>query len=77
MQVGGEQFGTGVSLGSKTANNKNIFYFGTGKGNTYWTGDVCDILVYDRVLTDEELADVNEYLRDLYDARTRPSPPTA
>lgn len=71
VQVGGEQFGTGVSLGSKTANNKNIFYFGTGKGNTYWTGDVCDILVYDRVLTDEELADVNEYLRDLYEPKDK------
>ena len=71
MQVNGAAFGTGESKGSVTNNNKDIFYFGTGKRNTYWTGDVCDILVYDRVLTDEELVDVNEYLRELYEPKDK------
>lgn len=71
VQVNGEKFGTGVSLGSKTGNNKSTVYFGTGKGNTYWTGDICDILVYDRVLTEEELADVNDYLRELYEPKDK------
>lgn len=72
VQVGGEQFGTGVSLGSKTANNKNIFYFGTGKENTYWKGTLCEVLVYDRALTDAELENVYNYLDDKYTEKTEP-----
>ncbi len=69
VDVNGEDFGTGNSLTGTTGNNKDTIYFGTGKSNTYWTGKVCEIMVYDRVLSDAELNRIYEYLEEMYEPR--------
>ena len=66
VDVDRQDFGTGTSLSGTTGNNKNIVYFGTGKENSYWTGSVCEIMVYDRVLTDDEVNSIYNYLEDKY-----------
>lgn len=66
IDVDGEDFGTGASKGSTTGHNKNIVYLGTGKENTYWTGDLCELLVFSRALSDEELEVIYDYLDEKY-----------
>ena len=66
VDVDGTDFGTESSKAATTKNNKNIVYFGTGKENTYWDGTVCDIMLYDRVLTDTELQNIYDYLDEKY-----------
>ncbi len=68
VDVDGADFATGSSNGSSTDHNKNIVYLGTGKENTYWTGTLCELLFYDRVLTDSEVAAVYDYLDAKYAA---------
>ncbi|MBR6528030.1 MAG: Ig-like domain-containing protein [Lachnospiraceae bacterium] len=69
IDVDGADVGTGTSKAAKTANNKNVVYLGTGKQNTYWNGEVCEIIFYDRALTDDELANVYKYLEDTYEKK--------
>ena len=67
VDVNGADFGTGASEGSATGHNKNVVYLGTGKENTYWNGTLCELLVYDRTLSDAEVKAVYAYLDEKYD----------
>lgn len=62
----GGSFSTGNSLGSETKNISDRIWIGRGRGDCYWEGSIREILVYDRVLEDEELAEIYEYLNDAY-----------
>ncbi len=74
VEVDGNHFDEGTSKADKTANNSNVVYFGAGKmeggNNTYWNGEVCEIMVYDRALTDDELSNIYKYLEDTYESET-------
>ncbi len=66
VEADGTPLAGGASKASQTGNNKNIVYLGAGKGGTMWTGSVSEILFYNRVLSDEEVAGVYRYLEDKY-----------
>lgn len=64
--VDGVNFQTVASKGSVTKNNKATVYLGTGKDNEYWTGTICELMLFDHELTDAELEQVYTYLNDTY-----------
>jgi hypothetical protein len=41
-------------------------YIGRGINNTYFNGEISEILVYDRVLSADETAAVEKYLRNKF-----------
>ena len=72
VDVDGQDYGA-ISIenpGAATKNNDSLVLFGRGKtpsaGKTYWDGTVCEILFYNRTLTDAELEAVYAYLNDKY-----------
>jgi hypothetical protein len=44
-------------------------YLGRGINNTYYNGEISEVLVYNRVLTVEEAASVESYLRNKFGTR--------
>jgi Concanavalin A-like lectin/glucanases superfamily len=44
-------------------------YIGRGLNNTYFNGEISEILVYDRILTADETATVESYLRNKFGTR--------
>jgi hypothetical protein len=44
-------------------------YLGKGLGNTYFKGEISEVLVYDRVLSQQEAAAVEFYLRNKFGTR--------
>ena len=44
-------------------------YLGRGTNNTYYSGEISEVLVYNRVLTVEEAASVESYLRNKFGTR--------
>lgn len=69
VDVNGQDFGTGQSLAGTTKNNKNIVYLGAGDDNVCWKGDLCELLIFDRALTDEEVESINNYLDEKYSVK--------
>lgn len=71
VEIDGEEFGTATSVGSETKGNADLLWIGEGKDASqvaqYWDGTACEILVYDRALTDGELADIYDYLNNKYE----------
>lgn len=67
VDLNGADFDTGSSKGAVTKNNNNILYLGTGKDNSYWSGSLCEIMLYDRILSDSELQDIYKYLNNTYE----------
>lgn len=66
VDVNGADLAIGTSKAGVTGNNKNIIYLGTGKDDKNWTGTLCELLIYDRALSDAELAAVYTYLDAKY-----------
>lgn len=67
IEVNGEWFGNADSVGSETKYNADLLYIGEGKNDYLWSGVACEILLYDRALTDEELEDIYSYLTYKYE----------
>jgi hypothetical protein len=44
-------------------------YIGRGLNNTYFNGEISEILVYNRILTADETATVESYLRNKFGTR--------
>lgn len=72
----GVQVGRGFAApGTIGINSIGFFDFPPG-GRTFF-GDISEILIYDRALSDDELNDVGFYLGDKYDVDTSYEPPPA
>lgn len=72
LYINGQKITDAVSAGSAAAETKYIDaskgMIGSGKNNTGWNGSVCEILVFDRALSDQELAAVYKHLGEDYSA---------
>ncbi len=66
IDVDGETFSTTPSKGSVTKNNKATVYLGAGKDGYLWDGTICELMVFNHELTDQELEQVYTYLNDTY-----------
>lgn len=65
----GASFGFGAAgvAGGSTASTSYIgAYYKSGSANNLFTGDIAEILVYDRALSDSSLAVINSYAQDVY-----------
>ena len=51
-------------------------WLGRGKNKTYWKGTICEILVYDRALSDAELSGISAALTEKYTSTEQPIPVT-
>jgi hypothetical protein len=69
----------GISLGTAVANsftstgNNQILIGAQTSNSRYFNGDVAEVLIYNRVLTNVERYDVETYLNEKYNAYTVPS----
>lgn len=69
LYVNGENVFSKDGQSEKTANNGSELYIGAGISNNElfgYEGTISEILVYDRALTDEEIADINLYFKEKY-----------
>ncbi len=58
-----------------TSNTATLYTsIGAGSGGQLWNGDIAEILLFDRVLEDEEFMAVGEYLGDKYGVTFIPEP---
>lgn len=64
--VDGVQVYGGRSDSALTAGIGSDGYIGVGKNGNYYQGTICEILIYDRALTDDEIAAAHKYLAEKY-----------
>ena len=66
LYVNGTQVHTGTGKTSAIANCKDSGFLGRGYNSTYYTGDIAEIVVYNRALTAQEIQTVQSYLNTKY-----------
>ncbi len=66
LYVNGTQVHTGTGKTATIANCKDSGFLGRGYNSTYYTGDIAEIVVYNRALTTQEIQSVQSYLNTKY-----------
>jgi hypothetical protein len=66
LYVNGTSVGTYTGKLSTIANTSSTGWLGRGGNNTYFNGDVAEVLIYNRALTDPERQSVQAYLSGKY-----------
>lgn len=66
LYVNGTSVATYTGKLSAIANSSSTGWLGRGGNNTYFNGDVAEVLIYDRALTDTERQSVQAYLSGKY-----------
>jgi len=64
-----EEFTDSTHISDASAN----FHIGNDGDDSWFNGDIAEIIIYDRVLSDSEVTDVSEYLADKYGVTLAPS----
>lgn len=64
-----EEFTDSTHISDASAN----FHVGNDGDDSWFNGDIAEIIIYDRVLSDSEITDVSEYLADKYGVTLAPS----
>jgi len=64
-----EEFTDSTDISDASAN----FHVGNDGDDSWFNGDIAEIIIYDRVLSDSEVTDVSEYLADKYGVTLAPS----
>ena len=65
LYINGESVGT-MDCSGKPVETDSFFYLGGSDGSKSMKGEFCELIVYNRALTDDEVADVHEYLSEKY-----------
>jgi hypothetical protein len=61
------------TAGSPTLSTTGTYVGYSGVGSEYWKGDIAEILIYDRALSETQIGQVNAYLSAKYVATPEPS----
>jgi len=58
--------GVGLDSGKVAPYQEPVCIGTSGSGDEFWIGDIAELMLYDRVLTDQELAQAGSYLARKY-----------